>query len=262
VATFAAGDGAELFYRDEGEGRPPIVLVHGWQSTGSTWKAIAPLLSRSQRTIAVDLRGCGASANAPGPYTVEQFSEDVAALLRDVIAARAVVVGHSMGGAIAMRLAVDHPELPAGIVLVATVPPAGLQFPPHVDTVFRGTAGNIANFERWLRRQSLEPLAEPYFTALLEGAATITPEAALESYESWTKLDFADEVRKILTPTLVIPGDSDRPNLTPERLREHVLDLIPNARMAIVERSGHYVPLEQPEATAEAIRRFIAEIAC
>ncbi|MBV9104235.1 MAG: alpha/beta hydrolase, partial [Candidatus Eremiobacteraeota bacterium] len=147
-----------------------------------------------------------------------------------------------------------------GIVLIAPVPPSGLALPPKADEIFRSTAGNRTNFARWLKRQSLAPLPEEQFSALVEAAATIRPEVAIESYESWTHLDFADAARGITTPTLVLPGEADSPNLTPERLTETVLSLVRNSQMTVIERCGHYVPLEQPEAAAAAIHRFAREL--
>jgi len=254
--TFTADDGAPLFYRESGAGAPVLVFVHGWQSTGVAWDPVVRLLAASHRCVVLDLRGTGASADAPGAYTVERFSADVADLLVHLRAGPAIVVGHSMGGAIAMRLAVDRPELLAGIVLVAPVPPTGMALPPKVEAVFRATAGDRVALERWMRRLTLEPLPDAEFSALLEAAAALRPDVVIETYESWSRLDFAREARTIAVPVLVLPGEFDRPNLTPEILAREIVQVVPGARMTVVERSGHNVPYEQPEFAAAAIDAF------
>jgi pimeloyl-ACP methyl ester carboxylesterase len=95
---------------------------------------------------------------------------------------------------------------------------------------------------------------------LLRGAAARTPPAvALESYESWTTLAFADEAATIDTPALVLAPAADRP-MTPDATRERVARPLVGSRMLIVEDAGHYAIVEQPAWIAEQIERFVEEL--
>jgi non-heme chloroperoxidase len=258
--TFAAGDGAKLTYHEDGDGEPAIVLVHGWQANASVWQPVVDRLVSSHRLISPDLRGFGESAGAPGPYTVEQFSADLAALTRALDLGRVVVVGHSMGGAIAQRFAIDNPDAVAGLVLIAPVPASGLAMAPRTEALFRAAVTDPEVARKWLRMLTMQPLPDERFELIAAAAAGVPERAAVESFESWTQLDFADEARTIGVPTLVIAGEGDRPQTT-DFLSETVVEVIPGARMTVVESAGHYVQLEHDEHVAALIVTFAREIA-
>jgi pimeloyl-ACP methyl ester carboxylesterase len=260
VPSFTTADGAELTYLDRGpRGGMAILFLHGWQGAGGIWLPIVEQLAKRHRTIAVDLRGFGESNGAPGPYRVETFSDDLSALITSLDLDPLVVVGHSMGGAIAQRFAIDRPDAVEGLVLVASVPARAVPFSPRVEAMFRATAGNAENANAWLGALTYtEPSRE--VRALMRAAAAATPaHVALESFESWTKLDFADEAATIDTPTLVLAAAGDRP-MTPELVRERVAGLISGSRLVVIEEAAHYLPLEQPERVAGLIERFIDEL--
>ncbi len=105
-----------LFYTDEGTGAP-LLCVHGWSCDSHDWQYQVPaLLAAGYRVIAVDLRGHGRSTAPASGYTPRGFAADLAGLLRERDAAPAVVIGHSMGGAVAVALAVEHPGLVRAVV--------------------------------------------------------------------------------------------------------------------------------------------------
>lgn len=109
---------ATLFFTDEGAG-PPILLVHGWTCDSHDWQFQAPsLLSAGYRVIAVDLRGHGRSSVPDSGYTPRSFASDLAGLLRERNTPPAVVIGHSLGGTIAVAMAVEHPDLVRAVVPV------------------------------------------------------------------------------------------------------------------------------------------------
>ncbi len=260
MPTFQTADGAKLAYVERGpSGTIPLVFVHGWQAAAVVWDPVMDRLSARYRTIALDLRGFGRSNGAPGPFRVETYSDDLSALIAALDLDPVVLVGHSMGGAIAQRFAIDRPEAVEGIVLVAPVPASGVAFPPHIEALFRATAGDPEAANAWLANLTLrEPPNE--IRAIMRAAAASAPaHVALESFESWTRLNFKDEAATIATPTLIIAPDSDRP-MTPAFLREHIGDVISGSRVEVVAEAGHYVPLEQPERVAELIERFVDDL--
>jgi pimeloyl-ACP methyl ester carboxylesterase len=118
MAYYEVPDGTRLFYTDTGQGRP-VLLLHGWTCDGTDWSWQAPELERRYRVLIVDQRGHGHSDAPRGSYRPQVLADDAAALLEAVAPGQAAVVfGHSMGGAVASALAVRHPELVAGLVLV------------------------------------------------------------------------------------------------------------------------------------------------
>ncbi len=116
--AFADVNGARLFYTDEGAGKP-VVLVHGYTCDSHDWSYQIPaLLEAGYRVIALDLRGHGKSSVPESGYTPRGYAADVAGLLKTLDAAPAVAVGHSMGGATVVALAVEHPASVRAIVPV------------------------------------------------------------------------------------------------------------------------------------------------
>ena len=118
MAYHEVPDGTRLFYTDTGQGRP-VLLLHGWTCDGNDWSWQEPELERRYRVLVVDQRGHGHSDAPRGSYRPQVLAEDAAALLEAVAPGQAaVVIGHSMGGIVASALAVRHPELVAGLVVV------------------------------------------------------------------------------------------------------------------------------------------------
>jgi pimeloyl-ACP methyl ester carboxylesterase len=99
---------------------PPLVLLHGLAVSGEMYAPIVPALARSYRLLIPDLRGQGASASLPGPYTPEQLTTDLAGLLRHLGLRRAAVLGYSQGGPIALQLVHDRPDLVGRLILVCS----------------------------------------------------------------------------------------------------------------------------------------------
>ena len=109
-------DGVELFYAEAGSGEPPVLLVHGWTCDH---KAMAPLFTyfrRSHRVITVDLRGHGESDKPEQDYTMAVFADDLAWMCGELRLEKPIVIGHSMGGIIAVEVAARFPDLPSAVV--------------------------------------------------------------------------------------------------------------------------------------------------
>ena len=116
--AYAEVNGVSMFYTDEGEGQP-VLLVHGWSCDGSDWAWQTPALKAAGfRCIVPDLRGHGRSSVVEGPYTPKQYAADLATLIQHLNTGPVVAVGHSMGGATVVALSVEHPELVRAVVPV------------------------------------------------------------------------------------------------------------------------------------------------
>jgi pimeloyl-ACP methyl ester carboxylesterase len=111
-------DGVKLAYEERGEGSPAMVLVHGWTCDRSHMAAQAEHFSREHTVVAVDLRGHGESDKPEVDYTMELLASDVAWMIAELGLERPVVVGHSMGGLVALALAANHPDAARAVVLL------------------------------------------------------------------------------------------------------------------------------------------------
>src|SRR5438093_4058664 len=115
---FATRDGVKLAYLDVGAGDPPLLFVHGWCCNHTYWRDQIPEFAERHRVVAVDLRGLGDSDKPDQDYTVPEFADDVAWLIGEIGLKKPVLIGHSMGGLIALHVARKHPDLARGAVLV------------------------------------------------------------------------------------------------------------------------------------------------
>lgn len=249
----------KLFYavsREAGERRVkgdlPLVLLHGAGGSRLNWPAELRRLRPPGATVyALDLPGHERSA---GQWrdTVEGYAEDVVAFLDAVEVGQAIIVGHSMGGAIALTLALDHAERVMALVLIATgarlsVAPAILEttrddFEAAVDTITRYAWSPEAPSELIdLGRRQLRDAG---------------PGALLSDLIACDHFDVMGRLHKIGCPTLVIAGTVDR--LTPPKYAHYLAEHIDGARLTIVEGAGHIVMLERPAEVAQAIQKFLA----
>jgi pimeloyl-ACP methyl ester carboxylesterase len=258
---YRAADGSLLAYACGGGpgAGPPLLFVHGWQGTGAVWEPLIARLGRRSRTFSVDLRGMGASGEAPGPYTVEQFASDLGDFADRLAIGPLVVIGHSMGGAIAQRFAIDRPDATPALALVASVPARALPFPPELDAFFRATVADPATRRRWLTGLTTAPQPPETTDLLLAAAASVRREVALESYASWTTLDFAADLRRIERPALVVAPSGDRP-MTPALARELVAAPIAGSRFEELAGCRHYAQLDRPGGLAELILDFVGKL--
>ncbi|MFQ5472860.1 MAG: alpha/beta fold hydrolase, partial [Dehalococcoidia bacterium] len=111
-------NGVNLRYVEAGTGDPAILFVHGWTCNLTDWRFQLEEFAKGHRVVALDLRGHGKSDKPDQDYTIDGFADDVVALIEELGLDRPVIVGHSMGGAIAHNIVRRWPEIAAGAVLV------------------------------------------------------------------------------------------------------------------------------------------------
>lgn len=228
---------------------PALVLIHGAGGSRLHWPGELRRLSGAT-VYTLDLPGHGRSGRR-GCDTIEDYAGAVVEFLDTLGIEQAVVAGHSMGGAIALTLALDSPDHVAGLVLMATgarlrVAPAVLE---SIRSDFEGSAEIITRFA-W------SPEAPPALTELGRRALLETgPDVLFGDLAACDRFDVMKRLGEIESPTLVIAGTADQ--LTPPRYARFLAEHIPDTRWVLVEGAGHMVMLERPAEVAGAVREFL-----
>lgn len=250
-------NGVHLAYEDRGSGSPAFVFIHGWACDASTWAPQLDELSRDHRCIAVDLRGRGGSAAVP-PFGVGQALEDTAAIIRELGVAPAVLVGHSLGGIIALAMNGRYPELVLGVVTIDSpiTSATGAGSPRSVSAIREaGSMRAVEGFVSTFNYDPPHPVAAEYIERVMLGCpadigAGMLEDLHLVGQDMPRLLKEAD--RK---PFMTIWAE--KPLGDPAWVRDHTLFV----RQEPVAGTGHFVQVEQPDVTNALLRGFLDDIA-
>jgi pimeloyl-ACP methyl ester carboxylesterase len=250
--------GTSWAWRRQGRGQLDVVLVHGWQNDGSAWQPFVDRLDPScYRTTVVDLPGCGASP-LPGSWarsTIDELAHDLAVLVEVWHIDPAVVVGHSLGGAIALVAALEHPELLRGLVLVAPASTSGLDFLDD-DQFERLLAPDAEERAALVRAAFHRPLPREAVAALNDVVARAHPDHVAGGARSMRSLQLHDRLPSIALPALLVAGDRDRH--VPIRNHLQTWQHLPRCGLQVFHDVGHVPFWEVPDAFAEVVDRFLA----
>lgn len=229
-----------------------IVFVHG---SGDSARAWDPVIARLPEftCVALDLPGHGAQVERPGP--AEMSVADYADRVRSELARRELsgvcLVGHSLGGAIALRLAVDHPSLVRRLALVGTG--ARLRVLPSLLEEARTSPESIG---KTLTSLGFAPGHEAHAADYQRASAPLAPGMTYRDLAACDRFDMMDDLGRVAQPTLIVVGEQDR--LTPPKFAAFLRDRLANATLVTVPAAGHFVNAEAPDALAAALRTFLS----
>jgi pimeloyl-ACP methyl ester carboxylesterase len=255
---YAPVNGLKLYYEIHGAGEP-LILLHGGVGATEMFSDILPLLSRNRRVIGVDLQAHGRTADIDRPLSMEAMADDISALMKHLAIGKADVMGYSLGGGVALRTAIQHPDVVGKLVLVSTAFKRDGWYPEIVSGMAQMGPG------------AAEPMKQ---TPMYQLYAHIAPRPA-----DWpvllTKLgellrkdyDWSKDVAAIKAPTLLVYGDADAVRTA------HAIEFfellgggkkdggwdgsgISNARLAILPGLTHYNIFSSP-ALASAVTPFL-----
>ena len=228
----------------------PIVFVHGAAGSHLVWGAQVRALGEIAHAVALDLPGHGRSP-LPGRDSIAAYRDVLLGVLDALGIDRAVIVGHSMGGGIAQTLALSHPDRVAGLGLIGTG--ARLRVLPTI------LDGVLRDFDHTARLVVENSYAAGLDAAMRERALAefrACPASVTHGdFAACNAFDLLSRVAEIRAPTVVICGRADR--MTPVKYSEFLASKIPNARLALVEDSGHSVMIEQPTEVNRALVEFM-----
>ncbi len=235
------------------EGDAPLLFVHGAGGTHENWLNQLRGLSGRYPALAVDLPGHGRS-EGDGFRSIEAYRDFVKEFLDALGLRQAVLVGHSMGGAIALSFALLYPTRLAALVLVGTG--ARLKVHPRVFEALRGDRNEAAHLlVGWAYAENAPP------ELIRQGEAKwleASPAVVEGDFLACNAFDLMDEVEKIRLPTLILCGAEDR--LTPVKYAEYLHQKIRGSRLLLVPGAGHMVMIERPEEMNRALDAFLQQI--
>lgn len=241
------------------------MLVHGLGGTGKAiWKNQAAELARDFTVVLPDLRGAGASPRPPGPYSLQDFVEDLHGLVERLALAPAALAGHSFGGSIALEYAAQHPDAVTAVVAIGApteLPEPGREgLRARAETVegegMAAVAETVATNATAPSFREARPDELRAYVELLESA---DPAGYAATCRVIADLDTGDHLSRIEAPVLLVAGDHDA--VAPPEANRRNAERIPRASFVEIPDCGHLVPWEQPETLLEAVRPFLLEAA-
>ena len=253
----------ELYYEVHGDG-PPLLLIAGLASDSQSWGSALPALAEHFTVICPDNRGVGRSKPADAPVSIEKMADDCAALVRSLGYEKVHVLGHSMGGFVAQKMAVRFPELVDGLVLAGSGSKFSARnaalFSDAVETLERGADPVLwfRNFFYWLftpaffEQPGMLDAAVNYALTYPWPQETVSFRNQVEAARAF---DVTADLPKITAPTLVLAGAEDL-LFTPGESREFAARL-PNAALEVVEGAAHSVHMEQGSEFVRATIEFL-----
>lgn len=231
-----------------------LVFIHGSGDSARCWSELIPLVRWApERVVALDLPGHGARADEPLPAqpTISAYAGLVRATLDARGIRRAIVVGHSLGGAIALRLALDAPDLVEGFALVGSG--ARLRvLPALLEAARTDPTGTGHQLVRLGYAPNHQEMADAYFASM----PPVARDALAQDLTACDAFDVMAELDGVTQRALVIVGSEDR--LTPPKYAQYSAEHLPRATLVVVPEAGHYVQREAPDAVAAALNEWLS----
>jgi len=250
-----------LNYEQKGQGSD-LVLIHGLGGDLHLWDADVPVFARHHRVLRFDVRGCGASDKPAGPYSLALFARDVEALLAACGVAQAHVLGISMGGVVAQRLALDFPARVRSLVLMSTSSEVG----EKSVAMWQWLADLIEREGFDARTADASRAFSPRFAAahpdvvadLGRRNAANDPRAYAATARAVSDYNWTDALRCVTAPTLILQGLEDQ--LTPPGGSVKMSRVLRRSRLLMIPEAGHNLSLEQPTLFHDTVLAFLAGV--
>lgn len=260
---------------DEGEGDEVLLLIHGMAGSAETWRAVLPQLAKKYRVVAPDLLGHGQSSKPRTDYSLGAFAVGLRDLLDELGVESATVVGHSLGGGVAMQFLYQHPDYCRRLVLISS---GGLG--PDVGWILRLLAAPGAEFVMPLIAPSPVLRAGNALQSWLSSAGLRSPRGAeiWRAYSSFSDSETRDAFLRTLRsvvdyrgqsvsalnrlslradlPTLAIWGEQD--TIIPVDHAYAALEIRPDCRLEVLPGVGHFAQVEAPTEVVDLIDDFIS----
>jgi pimeloyl-ACP methyl ester carboxylesterase len=246
--------GNVVFGKEEREeGKDSLVFIHGAGGNWTSWYLQRDYFSRDFNCFIMELPGHGA-AQSQGAQEVKSYALWIMGALEELEVSNPVVIGHSMGGAVAMDLALRFPPFPKALILVGTG--AKLRILPRILDEIK------ENFVHAVESVCQIIFAKDAPKEMLQVATAemlkTSPDVLHGDFSACDRFDIMEEVGEIKTPTLIICGDQDA--LTPIKYSRYLAERISGSRLEVIEGAGHMVMLERPEQFNKKVETFVRSV--
>jgi pimeloyl-ACP methyl ester carboxylesterase len=244
----------EFHNEDQGSGAPALVFLHYFAGSSRSWVHIVNSLSSRHRCIPIDLPGFANTPPLPD-FSVEAVSDAVAAFIQRRNLSQYILIGHSMGGKLAMACASKKPIGLVGLVLVAPSPPTPEPMEESERHRLLNSHGDYAAAEQTLQSITQRSLtAEDKSICIDDNIRTSLP-AWVWWLTSGSRENIVPEIRNIDCPVLVVGGTLD-PVISPQVITTQITPIIPTAKYNQISGAGHLLPFEAPRELADTIQTF------
>jgi len=252
-------NGVKINYVEQGSGDEAVIFVHGYGGALGNWKQVLELLPEEYHAYALDLRGFGQS-ETPGSYQLTEFVEDIYAFSQELGIEQFTYVGHSLGGKIGYKFALDHPDVLKAMVLAAPAPAHDF-VPPDEQAAFIGQITSVFGSPEVLRgfmaQQFATPPTEEILNELVNDAMAADPAAIEECITWWVGIDLEPQLGDIIVPTLILAGAKD---ILPLDWERRYANAISGSRFEVWEDGGHMLPQESPQEFVDLLTSFIEDV--
>ncbi len=226
-----------------------LIALHGWLSDRGVFDGIAPYFDTSRFTVAyMDYRGYGDSRSLNGTFSIDEIADDALELATDLGWGDFHVMGHSMGGMVLQKMALKAPDRISSGIAVTPVAASGFVMDAQTSAFFQSAADDDVALTEIFNILTGERHSKRVLQRLTDAARRATTRTAFLGYlKAWTETDFADAVKSVAAPVLVIAGVHDGA-VGPSVMQDTYLKQLPNARMEVLDGAGHYPMIETPAA--------------
>ena len=256
-------NGVTLEYVEQGDRHGvPVLLLHGVTDSWRSFEPVLPHLPRSIRAVAPSQRGHGRSSRPAAGYRFVDFSDDLGRFMDALRIDRAVIVGHSMGGGVAQRFAIDHPDRTIGLVLAGSS--AGMRGNPAVAEFWQSGVSTLTDpvsraFARAFQESTIaEPIPAPMLDTFVDESLTVPAHVWRATFAHFLEFDGRADLARLTAPTLILWGDRD--GVTGRVDQEVLVGAISGARLLVYGGTGHALHWEQPQRFAADVTSFVHQL--
>jgi pimeloyl-ACP methyl ester carboxylesterase len=258
----------KINYIEQGAGDEAVIFVHGFSAASGNWRWVLERLPKEYHAYAIDQRGHGQS-DKPGSYQLAELAEDIYGFSRELGIGRFTYVGHSMGGTLGLRFALDHPDMLKASMLVGHFPVHEWMTPDMQAPILAMTGtsdypsamkvmfGSPEMIRGVLGSMFATPPSEELMNEMIEDAMATDPAAIGDCFTWMLSSGLEPRLGDIRVPTLIVVGAKD-PSSPDASKRD--ANAIKGGRFELFEDAGHFIPIESPQKFVDLLVNIIEDV--